>query len=99
MAGLLRLETSFAARRLHLGYRHLHTMGGPFAGGWSGAWTGHEFHYATTLHAAGAPLFSAQDAEGTALPAMGLRQGAISGSFAHLIDQAARDLSPAANSD
>ena len=84
MAGLLRLETSFAARRLHLGYRHLEAGAGPF----KGSWRGHEFHYATTLSARGDPLFAAQDAEGTALPGMGLRLGRVAGSFAHLIDRA-----------
>ncbi|SMY07987.1 cobyrinate a,c-diamide synthase [Flavimaricola marinus] len=84
MAGLLRLRTSFAQRKLHLGYRTLHASAGPF----SGAWNGHEFHYATTLSADGPPLFSAHDAEGTALPPMGLRQGRTCGSFAHLIDKA-----------
>ncbi|MCR8725153.1 cobyrinate a,c-diamide synthase [Frigidibacter sp. ROC022] len=82
MLGLLGLETSFAARRLHLGYRRLHAEAGPFAGNW----VGHEFHYATTLKAEGAALFSARDAEGTALAPMGLRAGRVSGSFAHLIE-------------
>ncbi|CTQ34160.1 cobyrinate a,c-diamide synthase [Jannaschia rubra] len=81
MAGLLRLETSFAERRLHLGYRDLTCHSGPFAGGWAG----HEFHYATTLRAEGRPLFSATDAEGTPLPPMGLTDGMAGGSFAHLI--------------
>ncbi|MGB3689485.1 MAG: cobyrinate a,c-diamide synthase [Jannaschia helgolandensis] len=81
MAGLLRLQTSFADRRLHLGYRRLQANHGPFAGNWRG----HEFHYATTLRAEGDALFTAQDAEGTALPAAGLRAGRASGSFAHLI--------------
>lgn len=82
MAGLLRLETSFAERRLHLGYRELQADHGPFAG----RWRGHEFHYATTLRAEGTPLFSARDAEGTELAPMGLRLGRACGSFAHLID-------------
>ena len=81
MAGLLRLETSFAARRLHLGYRSLRAERGPFRG----AWAGHEFHYATTLRAEGTPLFEATEADGTPLPPMGLRHGAATGSFAHLI--------------
>ncbi|WP_322889206.1 MULTISPECIES: cobyrinate a,c-diamide synthase [unclassified Yoonia] len=85
MAGLLRLETSFAQRKLHLGYRHLHAVQGPFAG----HWTGHEFHYATTLRAEGTPLFTAGDATGAALPPMGLIAGRVSGSFAHLIDASA----------
>ncbi|SMR71759.1 cobyrinic acid a,c-diamide synthase [Aliiroseovarius halocynthiae] len=84
MLGLLGLETSFAKRKLHLGYRALHATDGPF----SGRWNAHEFHYATTLLAEGAPLFDATDAEGRALAPMGLIEGHVSGSFAHLIDQA-----------
>jgi cobyrinic acid a,c-diamide synthase len=84
MTGLLRLNTSFAARKLHLGYRRLHAVHGPFAG----AWRGHEFHYATTTSATGDHLFAAQDATGDALPPMGLRLGRVSGSFAHIIDRA-----------
>ncbi len=81
MAGLLALETSFAKRKLHLGYRTVTAVSGPFAGTWSA----HEFHYATTLSAKGDTLFTASDAEGTALPDIGLRNGSVSGSFAHLI--------------
>jgi cobyrinic acid a,c-diamide synthase len=81
MAGLLRLETSFETRKLHLGYRTLRPRGGPFAD----ALRGHEFHYATTLRAEGAPLFTATDAAGTTLPPMGLRDRSVSGSFAHVI--------------
>lgn len=84
MAGLLRLETSFAQRKLHLGYRHLTPLGGP----WPSTLLGHEFHYATTLTRTGQPLFTAHDAEGTDLPDMGLIDGRVSGSFAHIIDQA-----------
>lgn len=82
MAGLLRLETSFETRKLHLGYRSLFSTAGPLAGHWKG----HEFHYATTLKAEGTALFTAKDAEETALPAMGLKLGRVMGSFAHLID-------------
>jgi len=85
MAGLLALETSFAERRLHLGYRH---VTGP-AGHWlEGRHAAHEFHYATTLEASGTPLFTARDAEGSALAPMGLREGRVCGSFAHLIEAA-----------
>ncbi|RMH45823.1 MAG: cobyrinate a,c-diamide synthase [Alphaproteobacteria bacterium] len=82
MLGLLNLETSFRDRRLHLGYRRLTPKGGPFAG----TLLGHEFHYATTVRARGEPLFAAEDAEGNALPDMGLREGRVAGSFAHVID-------------
>ncbi len=81
MAGLLDLETSFAARRLHLGYRSVHASTGPFLG----TWAAHEFHYATTIRAEGQPLFVAQDAEGADLGPMGLVNGSVCGSFAHLI--------------
>jgi len=83
MAGLLRLETSFARPRLHLGYRTLTPLAGPF----TGPLAGHEFHYATTLRAEGAPLFAARDAEGAILPDMGLVAGRVAGSFAHVIDR------------
>ena len=88
MAGLLPLETSFAQRKLHLGYRHLQADHGPMRG----RWTGHEFHYATTLKAMGQPLFQASDAEGTILPPMGLIQANVSGSFGHVIDSATTGL-------
>ena len=84
MAGLLRLETSFETRKLHLGYRALKAATGPF----EGVWKGHEFHYATTLSAEGTPLFAAADATGNSLPPMGLVEGNVSGSFAHVIDRA-----------
>lgn len=83
MLGLLRLETSFAARHRHLGYRQLSMLGGlP----WHGMLRGHEFHYATTLSEEGEPLFLAHDAEGRDLGEYGLRQGRVMGSFAHVID-------------
>jgi cobyrinic acid a,c-diamide synthase len=88
MAGLLRLETSFAARKLHLGYRELRGVRSGPGGDWlAGDWAGHEFHYATTLRAEGPPLFAARDGEGAALVPMGLRAGTVAGSFAHLIDR------------
>lgn len=92
MAGLLKLETSFAKRKLHLGYRDLTPLTGPFAGPFKTPLKAHEFHYATTLSAKGQPLFAARDAEGNALPDMGLSQrhgqACTHGSFAHVIDLA-----------
>ena len=84
MLGLLDLETSFARRKLHLGYRDLSPLGGPF----SGPIKAHEFHYATTLSAVGDPLFTARDAAGNSLGQIGLTCGNISGSFAHVIETA-----------
>lgn len=82
MLGLLPLATSFAARKLTLGYRRLKPLGGP----WAGSLNGHEFHYAT-ISAEGAAdrLFAAEDAEGAALGEIGLRRGRICGAFAHVI--------------
>lgn len=82
MLGLLPLETSFKKRALHLGYRSLTPLGGPFAS----PLAAHEFHYATTVKAEGPALFDATDAEGTRLKPMGLRHGRICGSFAHIIE-------------
>ena len=82
MAGLLPVATSIATPRLHLGYRIVTATTGPFAG----SWRAHEFHYATTLHARGTPLFTARTADDEDLPPMGLIRGRVSGSFAHLIE-------------
>ncbi|MTI43846.1 cobyrinic acid a,c-diamide synthase [Roseibium hamelinense] len=83
MLGLLPLETSFEARKRQLGYRTLKSQSG-FP--WKGALSAHEFHYATIVREGGRErLFRAHDAEGTPLPDMGLRQGSVMGSFAHVI--------------
>ena len=83
MLSLLRLETSFAKPRRHLGYRSLTMLGGlP----WHGTLRGHEFHFASTVKAEGDPLFLAHDAEGADLGETGLRAGRVMGSFAHVIE-------------
>lgn len=84
MLGLLPLETSFATRKRHLGYRRLKALpGAP----WQGELTGHEFHYATIVREGQADrLFQAEDALGTPVGDVGLRVGRVSGSFIHLID-------------
>jgi cobyrinic acid a,c-diamide synthase len=83
MAGLLRLETSFAARKLHLGYRDLT----PLVDFWPGLGpvNGHEFHYTTAITATGDPLFSMRDAAGRDLGTTGLVNGSVCGSYAHII--------------
>ncbi|MEM7190160.1 MAG: cobyrinate a,c-diamide synthase [Pseudomonadota bacterium] len=82
MLGLLDLETSFADRRLHLGYRQLTLNYGP----WAGPVNAHEFHYAATVSAKGAPLGHAKDAAGTDLGPVGLIAGNVMGSFVHAIE-------------
>jgi cobyrinic acid a,c-diamide synthase len=88
MAGLLDLETSFAARRMSLGYRRAVLLEHGLLGRKGGALRGHEFHYATLLRSAGEPLFEGEDANGTSLGPLGLRSGHVSGSFFHVIDSA-----------
>ena len=84
MAGLLALETSFASRKLHLGYRRLQPVG-DFP--WGQPMSGHEFHYASTSEESGGePLFKATDTLGQDLGPAGLRQGSVAGSFMHVID-------------
>jgi cobyrinic acid a,c-diamide synthase len=90
MVGLLPLSTSFAERRLHLGYRAATLLAGGPLGPPGARFRGHEFHYATTIATAGAaaPLFALADASGTDLGPSGLRHGSVAGSFIHLIDRA-----------
>jgi cobyrinic acid a,c-diamide synthase len=90
MAGLLPLETSFAERTLHLGYRAVTLVGegGPLGEG-GAAFRGHEFHYARILtEGEGPSLFLAADAAGRPLGGAGRRIGSVFGSFVHLIDRA-----------
>ena len=87
MTGLLALETSFFQRRRHLGYRRLRTRTASLLGGPGAQFTGHEFHYASTLsEGPGDPLFDCTDSRGKALPAAGLVAQNTAGSFVHLID-------------
>jgi cobyrinic acid a,c-diamide synthase len=85
MAGLLPVTTSFAKRKLHLGYRQLRPLNAP----WMSNLRGHEFHYSTiTSKGAADPLFHASDAAGNDLGPIGQRVGNVMGSYAHIISQA-----------
>jgi cobyrinic acid a,c-diamide synthase len=88
MVGLLDHETSFARRRLHLGYRRARLVGDGSLGPAGCALRGHEFHYAT-VSAAGtdAPFAELADAYGAILGPAGSRRGRVTGSFFHLIAQ------------
>jgi cobyrinic acid a,c-diamide synthase len=89
MAGLLPLESSFAAPRLTLGYRRARLAGDGPLGRAGTAFAGHEFHYATTAEGeGGAALFDCRDARGRALGGAGRQRGRVCGSFIHLIDRA-----------
>lgn len=92
MAGLLPVETSFAARRLHLGYREAVLRADSPLGRAGARFRGHEFHYATILaEGPGEALFDLSDAQGRPLSPAGRRRGTVCGSFAHLIDRAGPD--------
>ncbi|MGB8275022.1 MAG: cobyrinate a,c-diamide synthase [Alphaproteobacteria bacterium] len=89
MAGLLPLETSFAKRRLHIGYREVETGGASPLGPAGTRFRGHEFHFATLASPETGPyLFTGRDAEGAKLGGLGAVSGRIAGSFVHLIDRA-----------
>jgi cobyrinic acid a,c-diamide synthase len=85
MAGLLGLESSFAKRRMHLGYR-LARLGAPIPGHAAGAaLRGHEFHYATITAQPDAPLAQVVDANGAVVEETGSHRGRATGTFFHLI--------------
>ena len=89
MAGLLPVDCAFDAPRLSLGYREVGLTGAGPLGAAGQRYRGHEFHYATASVRPGAePLFVGRDATGTELGPLGLRGGAVMGSFVHLIDRA-----------
>jgi len=87
MAGLLNLETSFAKRKLHLGYREAVLQAENPLGNVKSAFRGHEFHYASILKEEGPPLFEISNAAKVSMGTAGLVSGTVSGSFIHLIDQ------------
>ena len=88
MSGLLPLVTSFAERRLQLGYRRAILRTGTPLGIAGTVFRGHEFHYATITWQGPPPRSFRYSARQTKhLGAYGLRQGSVFGSFIHLIDR------------
>jgi cobyrinic acid a,c-diamide synthase len=85
MMGLLGLETSFATRRMHLGYRLAELAAGMPGHGPGARLRGHEFHYATILSQPDAPLAAVCDANGAEVTESGSRRGHVTGTFFHLI--------------
>jgi cobyrinic acid a,c-diamide synthase len=89
MAGLLGHETSFAARKLHLGYREARLAADGALGPAGSTIRGHEFHYATLVSpGADESLLDMTDAQGRPLGADGGRRGHVSGAFFHAIAKA-----------
>jgi cobyrinic acid a,c-diamide synthase len=88
MTGLLGHATSFAERRLHLGYREARLRADSPIGLRDTRVRGHEFHYATLLTpGADEPLVELSDAQGRGVGMDGGRRGRVSGTFFHAIAQ------------
>jgi cobyrinic acid a,c-diamide synthase len=86
MAGLLALRTSFAQRRMNLGYREAELMADGPLGKAGTVLAGHEFHYSTVVDRGDdAPFALARDAYGSDPVATGSRRGNVTGSFFHAI--------------
>jgi cobyrinic acid a,c-diamide synthase len=86
MAGLLPVTTSFAKRKLSLGYRAARLLKDHPLGRAGTVLRGHEFHYATGLEASGnAPFADMTDAYGGDWHPAGSRLGNASGTFFHII--------------
>jgi cobyrinic acid a,c-diamide synthase len=90
MTGLLGHATSFAKRKLSLGYREARLLCDGPIGTAGSVLRGHEFHYATLLAAGNdEPLVELADGEGRALGTAGGRRGHVTGAFFHGIAQRA----------
>ncbi len=89
MAGLLSVQTSFARRKMTLGYRDATLLADCALGRAGQRLRGHEFHYAGIVALGDdEPLALAADAYGgEALPS-GSRRGRVSGGFFHCIAEA-----------
>ncbi|GBQ34404.1 cobyrinate a,c-diamide synthase [Acetobacter fabarum] len=86
MAGLLGHSTSFARRKLNLGYREATLVADGVLGARGARLRGHEFHYATVLEGGqDAPLASLRSGIGEELGVCGGQRGFVSGSFFHVL--------------
>ena len=86
MTSLLGHWTSFAKRKLHLGYRTARLLSGSVLGNAGTLIRGHEFHYAALMSAGGdEPFAEVADAEGRPLDMPGGRRGHVTGTFFHAI--------------
>ena len=86
MAGLLGVATSFAKRKMTLGYREIKLVADGALGPAGARFRGHEFHYSTiAAEGADAPFARAGDAYGTPPAPSGSRRGLVTGSYFHVI--------------
>jgi cobyrinic acid a,c-diamide synthase len=86
MTGLLGHATSFAVRKLHLGYREARLLAAGPLGPAGAAIRGHEFHYASLVSPGDDErLVDLIDGQGRALGKSGGRRGHVTGAFFHAI--------------
>ena len=86
MAGLLSHATSFAKRKLHLGYRQAQLLADHPLGSAGDIVRGHEFHHATIVDkGTDDPFVEVTDAQGKPVVETGSRRGHVSGTFFHAI--------------
>ena len=90
MLGLLGHSTSFAKRKMNLGYREARLRANCPLGSEGTLIRGHEFHYAQMLATGNdEPLADLADGQGNPLGASGYRRGHVSGTFFHAIARGA----------
>ncbi len=86
MSGLLGHVTSYAKRKMNLGYRQARLLADAPIGRAGAAVRGHEFHYSRLVEGGGdAALVELSDGQGKALGPAGARRGSVSGTFFHAI--------------
>jgi cobyrinic acid a,c-diamide synthase len=86
MTGLLGHSTSFAKRKLHLGYREARLLADSPIGPRGSLMRGHEFHYASLVDPGqDEALVEMHDAQGQLLAERGGRRGHVTGTFFHAI--------------
>ena len=86
MAGLLGHTTSYAKRRINLGYRKARLATDSVVGRAGDEIRGHEFHYSRVIEPGNdAPLADLWDAPGNSLGPSGSRRGNVTGAFFHAI--------------
>ncbi|PZU25468.1 MAG: cobyrinic acid a,c-diamide synthase [Shinella sp.] len=86
MTGLLSHATSFATRKMNLGYRQARLLEDGILGGKGTVIRGHEFHYARiTDPGRDAPFALIADGEGREIGPAGGQRGRVTGTFFHAI--------------
>jgi cobyrinic acid a,c-diamide synthase len=86
MTGLLSHATSFAQRKMNLGYRQARLLGHSAIGSANDLIRGHEFHYARVIDAGNdQPLAMIADGRGVEIGPSGGKRGRVTGAFFHAI--------------